>query len=228
MLTIICGEDEVAARNYFSSLKSQYRNHGDEVADLQVKSASDLNPVNLASQSLFASKSIYFVQNLNRLISGQKDKLKLKEIKDYLADPSVVIIDWEGGKGSRELKIAGFGTVKEFKLSNSIFSLLDGLYPGNRIQFLTALNTVLENQEEGFIYAMLCRQTRTLLLAATNSLPASVGWQRTKLTSQAKQWKLDRLVSFYEGLTRIDLTLKTSSNVYGIRKSLDILACYFL
>ena len=53
-------------------------------------------------------------------------------------------------------------------------------------------------------------------------------WQLWKLESQAKLWKKKNLEEFYHGLHKIDIALKTSKNPYSVKKSLDILACYFL
>jgi hypothetical protein len=53
-------------------------------------------------------------------------------------------------------------------------------------------------------------------------------WQAGKLSKQASYWKEGKLEAFYDGLARIDVSIKTSSNIHGLGKSLDILFCYFL
>jgi hypothetical protein len=55
-----------------------------------------------------------------------------------------------------------------------------------------------------------------------------MSWQIGKLANQAKYWKEENLINFYQGLHRIDINSKTGGTPFTVKKSLEILACYYL
>jgi hypothetical protein len=227
MLTIICGEDTTASRNYLVQLQADYKKKGYFVQQILPSQIEDIMKEGGGELTLFNEQKIYFVSNLTTFIGLKKNKEFLSEFQKFTENKSVEVIDWEE-KTARDIKIQG-ATVKEFKASESIFQLLDTCYPTNIKTFLNSLEKVSETQEEGFIYTMLHRHIRTLILTQSDALPSSVPfWMKKKLQSQTVKWKPDNLVSFYEALTKIDSTLKTGTNLYGIKKNLQILSCYFL
>ncbi len=76
---------------------------------------------------------------------------------------------------------------------------------------------------------MLTKHLRELILIKTEKIDKKIApWKLSKLRYQAEKWELDKLLSFYDGLYKIDLQQKTSSTPYNIKKSLEILACYYL
>jgi len=76
---------------------------------------------------------------------------------------------------------------------------------------------------------MLYRHIRLLVLLLTDGLSDKLPpWQKYKVLGQAKKWEKQSLIDFYSGLIRIEIGSKTSSNPYGIRKSIEILACHYL
>ncbi len=148
-------------------------------------------------------------------------------MKKLIDDKSTTIIDWEE-KSGREIKLKP-SEIKEFKLSNTVFQLQEACYPGNLKTFIKSLNTVSETQDEGFIFTMLSRHIRTLLLTKTDQLPTSVPfWMKKKFLDQTNRWSLEGLLGFYEGIARLDSSIKTSNNLYGIKGSLELLSCYYL
>ncbi|QQG43883.1 MAG: hypothetical protein HYW86_03355 [Candidatus Roizmanbacteria bacterium] len=228
MITIICGEDTVASRNYFQELKNKYSQKGFEIKDIASK---DIPEAIKSDQtvSLFSSKIIFFIANLNSFLSKSANKELLETFEDLAKSKDVEIVDWEEDKGLRDIKIARLGKLKEFKPQKNIFQLLDALCPGNKTKFIELLNTVSEKSEDLFIFTMLARHTRSLILAHIGEFTSKIQlWQKGKLVSQTRRWQIEKLLAFYEGLFRIDLSTKTSSNVYGIKHSIEILACYYL
>lgn len=229
MLITVCGEDSTASRNYIHTLKQDYRKKDYDIVNTPSREILDVMKTGSHSLSLFEQKRVFFTEGINTYIPRIRDKSTLKEIEQLSVNKEIEIINWEEGKSSRDLKTKLLGIIKEFKPDKTIFSLLDACYPSNLQAFVSTLNQVAGTQDEGFVYAMLCKHIRTLILAGSDALPASIpSWQRYKLVGQAKKWNLDKLVSFYEGLAKIDVSLKTSSNIYGIKKSLELLACYYL
>lgn len=229
MLTIICGEDSSASRKYFLDLKTEYRDKGFELQNIAPKDIVDQITKSDQTVSLFGNKIAFFTENLNTLIARSGSESLLGEFETLSKAKDIEIVDWEEDKQSRELKIIKLGKLKEFKPSENIFQLLDSLVPGNKNKFILLLDNLCGNLEEIFIFTMISRHLRSLILAKNNNFSAKIQpWQRGKLISQAKPWEIKKLMGFYEGLFRIDRSVKTSSNPNGIKGSLDILACFYL
>ena len=91
------------------------------------------------------------------------------------------------------------------------------------------LKIISESTEDIFIFIMLARHMRNILITKLGErLPKLMSWQIAKLSNQAKYWKQENLINFYQGLHRIDVNSKTNRTPYSIKESLDILACYYL
>jgi len=207
----------------------------DDIAPLHIRDVLLWKAENL---SLFSSRKIFFTQHLDATVIRKRGKKSTKihsihsqeEIAAEIAKRSdIELVVWEE-KAQRELKLKSIATIKEFKLSNTIFSFLDQCVPGCALDFCKSLDQLLSSQQDPFfIFIMLYRHIRALILAANHVFtPTTMPWQRSKLSLQAKKWDTAKLVSFYEGLYRIELGNKTGTNPYGIKKSLEILACYYL
>jgi hypothetical protein len=234
MLTIICGEDTVASRNYYQKLTKTYFDKGyylqtityQEIPDI-LKGLSEIN-------TLFNDKKIFLTENLDRNFRPLRKNAKTLDtlqqaIKLIDSSKEIELIDWEDGKSTWELKLKNLGQIKEFKQDDNIFKFQESCYPGNRLQFYRSLIQMVAFNEDGFIFIMLVRYIRQLILAQASALPTNIPpWQRGKLYNQAKLWNREHLIKFYQGLQRIDFNIKTGSNPQTIKDSLDILACYFL
>lgn len=237
MLTIICGEDIVESRNYLSQIKGEYKKRGDEVTNLSPQEIPDILKWRGDNLNLFSSKFIFITEHLEALIirkRGKKStkKATVKTLEDMVLEianrKDIELIDWEE-KAGREVKLKDFAKVKEFKPSKSIFKLLEACVPGNLAVFVQTLSIIAKSQDEIFIFIMLYRHIRTLLLAYEGVFANTIqSWQRHNLTSQAKHWTQNNLSDFYEGLYRIETTTKSGTNPFGVKKSLEILACFYL
>lgn len=228
MLTIICGEDTRASRKHFQSIKEQYVANGFEIVNLSGVQYEMLREQMTESASLFQPKRAFFSEGLVKSLKLKRSKEMLSKIDTLVHDKHITWFDWET-YSAREITNPKTAKIQEFKVAASIFNLLDECYPGNMKHFITQMNVLLDTEEDGFIYAMLCKHIRGLILAKTNSLPGNTSpWARKKMTTQAALWPYEKLVSFYEGLARLDVSIKTSNNPHGIKKSIDILACYLL
>lgn len=229
MLTIVCGEDSKASRNYFSDLKRAAKDKDCEVFDIEAKSIGEIINWLGDAPSLFSVKKVFFTQSLNKNISKKSNPKFLETVEKIMADKDVELYDWEDEVPGRFLKITKGVTVKEFKLSNTIFKLQDYCYPGNIKMFLDSLHELSGNTDDIFTFIMLTRHVRNLMLVSLGKTPAGVmPWAVSKLKSQASKWEAEKLVSFYDNLHKIDVSLKTSSMPYTLTEAIDILSSYYL
>lgn len=229
MLTIICGEDVIASRNYYSYLYESYKKRQYSIEFVKANELSKITKWMGESASLFAEKSIFFTENLSKKIQRKGAGEISKTIDKIILMKDVEVVSWEQEKQKRELKISSKAKIKEFKPDKTIFKFLDACFRGNIKNFLYTLNNLPKTTDDLFIFVMLVRHIRNLLLVKHGIVPKNIQkWQLWKLESQAKLWKKNDLEEFYHGLHKIDIALKTSKNPYSVKKSLDILACYFL
>ncbi|NMB83728.1 hypothetical protein GYA28_00370 [Candidatus Roizmanbacteria bacterium] len=231
MLNIICGENNVASRNYYVNLRQEFSDKGIQIKDVifsDIIGGDDWLPENA---SLFYTDVVFFTENLNKKIN-RKNRFHFERIKDIASRRELSFYDWEDAIPSRELKIRPDKnvSVKEFKPTQSIFKLLDSCYPSNLTVFSNHLRELIDQDvEAAFIFLMLSKHIKKLLLVKQNQKPDKLAdWQIFKLKKQSQSWTLNNLISFYESLHKIDLSLKTSSSPFSADKALGILACYFL
>lgn len=233
MLTIFCGEDASASRAAFIKLIDDYKSQDTEIISLQPSSILEAQRGLADNLSLFSSKKIFCVEGLEKFSFKKSTKVKKDDVYEAIVslstDKNIVLLDFEEGKPARQLKLKDLAKVYESKPSISIFKLLEDCYPGNKLPFISSLQSVCNSQEDMFVFVMLFRHIRQLLLSANNLLPPNLPpWQKYKVLGQAKKWSVPELTNFYSGLIKIEITSKTSSNPYGIRKSIEILACHYL
>ncbi len=229
MLTIICGEDSITSRNYFTDQQKLLREKNFEIVNIDYHQVLELDETGSSESSLFTSKRAYFTNSLNKKVFKKMSERNEKKIKAIIESKKIQVYDWEEETSARDLKTIKGALVKEFKPSQNIFKLLDSCYPGNLKTFINALNILSESTEDIFIFIMLARHMRNILsIKMGEKIPKLDSWQLGKLSNQAKYWKLENLLNFYQGLHRIDVNSKTNGTPFSIKKSLDILACYYL
>lgn len=225
MIQVICGEDNVASRNFLNEIIEKFKKENFEIQKIASSEIVEIGSF-ADSPNLFGLRKIFVIENLNKTI---KKGSKVNEILEkYQENKDLEILIWEDELAKRELKIK-VGKIKEFRPQKNIFNLLDASYPSNLKEFLTLLDAQATAQNEIFILTMLSRHIRSLLLVKEGTVSVTLqAWQVGKLKRQASFWTLEKLIAFYDGLYKIDSGLKTGKNPYGIKKSLDILACYLL
>lgn len=231
MLTIIAGEDTIQSRQKLQDLREQYKKKGYSIEGVSVSDIPDLLKNADGVTNLFGQESMYITDNASSKYKGRGKTPYKEALKEIAKSDSIHLIDWEDGKSAYDLstikKIAT--TFYEAKPAKNIFELLDACYPGNLNDFLKSLTIVNASQDIGFIYALLCRHVRKLYLTSEGIIDSKTPpWQRGKLSFQAKKWDPKKLMKFYEGLTRIDTSMKTSTTPYDLRDSIELLVCYYL
>jgi len=227
MITVICGEDNIASRNYFHLLKQNFQKKDVLVKELLAAEVFDIDKWISSSLGLFNDKIVFFSEDLNKKVS-KRNSSQYEKITKISGDKNIELIVWESCM-SRDIKIKTIALVKEFKPSKNIFKLLDSLAPGNKKNFLIILGELLNKDNEFFIFQMIVKHIKTLILIKEGvNQPKLQSWQLAKLKQQAGQWKIENLILFYQSLYKIEVGLKTSTSPFSVGKSLGILACYFL
>lgn len=228
MLTIVCGEDTVKAREYYRFLIDSERKKNNEVSFVAAGEISEAVNPDTAPVTLFGEKQVYVTSDLNKFLGRSAKSSLLTHLKKIADSTTIQLISFENGVSARELKIRNTGTVKEFKPNENIFKLLDSLYPQNIAHFLGLLEG-LSGTADGFILIMLIRHVRKLVLIKEGTTPRGLAsWQAAKLKSQASRWGRQELLSFYDALLRIDMQSRTGRSPFNVRSGLQIAACYFM
>ena len=233
MIYVFCGEDSINARLSFNRKIDTYRKLEAEIVSVSAASIVNLKEGIGDNMNLFAKQTVFCVEGLEK--TGFKKSSKARQDKMYEAlvvlaqDKNIIILDFEEGKQGRQLKLKDLATIYESKPSVTIFNLVESCIPGNKNGFIQSLKSVCITQDEQFVFIMLYRHIRLLILAQSNDpsfkLPP---WQKYNIIAQAKKWNKQSLLGFYSGLIKIEITSKTSTNPFGVRKSLEILACHYL
>ncbi len=227
MLVIVCGDDTAASRRYFLELQDRYKKQGFYIAPLSSSLLADTLKEDLGTVTLFNEKKVYAIENITRSLNRTSTILRT-QLKDVAQNNKLTILDWESHKTAREISLKE-AQITEFKLPASIFKLLDLCYPGSLAQFIQLFRQVSQSVEPEFVFAMLSKHVRQLILASQNSLPSSVpSWQRAKLYEQSAKWQESAIIAFYESLGRLDQNVKSGKDTLGVQQSLDIIACFYL
>jgi len=231
MLTVIAGEDSISSRSKLQSLKKRFSEKGYAIFQTTLSELEEVLKNSSGVRDLFGKQSVYFVEGISKKYRGRK-KTPFKAIVQKLAvEKDIHVVDWEDGKSAYELsglkRIAS--TFDEYKPGKNIFQLLEVCSPGNLKLFMDTFDIVSKTQESTFIYALLWKHVRKLIQTKKDTLDPSVpAWQRQRLHAQADQWNEHTLMSFYEKLARIDVSIKTNQTTYNLKESIELLVCYYL
>lgn len=227
MLTVICGEDTVQARQYLQEQVTAARKKG---AEVRVGSPRDLEAAikdGTVSSGLFSSLIVFQTNGLVGHLA--KKRQKKPQLAAYAADTSITILDWEGGKSAYTLGLQKESYVKEFRPSADIFQLLGLIQPGKKVAFVQSLRQLIDHQDPVFVYTMIHRRVRSLIVLGHDPSAEKLHpFQKKQMISQAQQWDQKKLIGLYEGLCRIDRSLKTNASPLSIPQSLEILACFYV
>lgn len=231
MLTVIAGENVVSSRQKLLDLKSKYLEKGYEVSEISVDNVESLLNDYDGVMNLFGQEPVYIVENLAKKYKGRAKTTFKEAVQNIAKKQTLHLISWEEGKSAYEIsglkRIAS--TFDEHKLDQNIFGLLENCYPKNLNIFLKDLEKVEKTQDAGFIYAMLCKHVRKLLLAKEDFFDKKTApWQKSRIKSQSEKWEKKLLTNFYEGLCKIDRSIKTNSTTYDLKQSMEYLICYYL
>ena len=226
MIRVYCGSDVSKSRFQFFDLKQKC--HIDPEYETVEIGTNDFAAAIKSSeyeQFLFASKKIYFVENIlskkfNRdIVMALQNNIELelaiweeniepRIIKQYLSKSSIIISD----------------------LPNSIWKLLDGIKPGNKAQTIQALSDISDSVDEHLVLYMIQKRVKELIMiyGGYSGNKKMADWQKTRLKSQLSSWKKENLLTMYSKLYNVEKAEKTGTSAYSIKQALEILFCFYL
>lgn len=225
MITLLHGDDIVSSRNRLNELKKEKKYA--QVVSLEGKNL-DLTTLvqSLSSHSLFGSENLVVIENLSNL------NLRLKSsttILDYMTGSKFAsdLIVWDPKVLSAGVisKFKTKGKVELFKQPTVVFSFVDSLMPGNKIQSLTYFQQLLKFSEPEVIFAMMVRQFRLMLAIMLNAqiseMKRIMPWQKGKLYKQAGCFSQKKLIENYKKLLIIDYQTKTGKSVLDLTRRIE-------
>ena len=226
MITVIHGDDIVSSRNYFISQRGLSSDavtlHGVTV---------NLNDVVQAveGQGLFSEGRHIFIEEL---LSKRKAGKELTSILACLLEnqKNNDIYLWESkDMTAKQLSSLKTVTIKQFKITKTIFQFLDTIRPKNGKTILMLLHKTLETEEIEFVFFMLVRQLRMLLALfepgdeSIDEVKRMAPWQKSKLQKQAKLFTIESLKDLYKKLLDIDIAQKTGGLALPLSETIDFL-----
>ncbi len=232
MIHIFCGEDSVSSRKQFLNEIEKQKKTGAEIFSISAHQIPDLNKGLGNNLTLFSASQVYVVEGLEKAGFRKSTKARKDSLFDAIVslstDKTITVFDWEEDKPARLLKLKNVADITESKPPHSVFKLLDLCVPTQKSAFIMTLREVLKTQSDMLVFVLLFRHIRQLVLIQGGEDVEVAPWQKYKLKKLSQLWRKDPLLHFYEGLIKIECSTKSGENAYGIAKSLEILACYYL
>lgn len=223
MVVVYFGENIVLSRKDFLLELENSKKINLEIVQLDGKRLEFNNlKLCLESKSLFQDSKAIFIEDL-----FSQSKVKNEVLIDLLkANSQGQIFLWEGKDLTKTIsdKLKQGFILKQYRLPQTIFKFVDSLRPGNIQNSLNLYRFCLEKEDPGMIFQMIIRQFRLLIMAKDGEkyLPGA-SWQKAKIISQAKLFKVEKLVDIYQRLLLIDYQQKTSQSAFNLSHSLDLL-----
>lgn len=225
MITIIYGDDIVVSRKLLEQEK--LKNASNEIINLNGTTLT-FNAIIVAgeSSSLFSVQKTIIIENLLKNLS--KKTKELEKITHYLSNQtsSHTFILWEQSEITQTLiKRLPKAKIIHCQLPVVVFKFLDSLAAVDYSTILSLFHTFLENREAEFIYVMLLRQFRYLIIGkdlGVSGFKDISPWQAKKFTSQSRYFTMAKLVSSYRQLLSLDYKIKTGQTPYTLAELLDI------
>lgn len=225
MLTILHGEHTNQSREKLAELIQTAKEKGQEIERLAAKglTAAKLEE-SLGSQNLFHSDRLVIIEELHSLPRSNKKTELLDLIETHTAQNADIVL-WERRSLTKTmLKKFTSAQATEYKMSKALFKWLDTLGSSgkSKAQKLQLLERALDQDGAHFCFVMLIRQIRLLLISADGGTIAGAPFVQKKISSQARQFSIQQLLTLHSRLLKIDLAQKTSSNTLTLQQELDL------
>jgi DNA polymerase III delta subunit len=208
------GDYHLQSRIFLLDLIDKAKELNKEVIELNGEKI-DLNELIQAtmSNSLFGGEKVIVIENLfSRRKSTLLDDI-LNWLKNY--EESNELIFWEKKKIGKvaQRKLPKNITVKEFKTPVIVFKLVDLLSPKNKKQTLIMLEKALITDPAEFLFVMIARQIRLMIMAKGGEKLKGAPWMIGKWKKQASEFEMESLINSYQKLYKIDKEIKTGKTL---------------
>lgn len=234
-LLLLHGENTLASRQELVRLKKGFVG---EVVRLESQGLELAHLIQtLEAESLFGGERLVVLENL---FASGKPRIELVHYLKRVKSDNLII--WEGRElKSFQIKLLGLRAkeVRIFKTPAVIFKFVDSIAPGNKKNSLSYLEEALKTEEEGFVFHMLLRQLRLLLLikdllkkeasnvvlnedkTGPSEMRSLANWQKAKLIRQAKKFNLKELKDIYKKLLEIEMKIRTGKSLLGLGAEME-------
>lgn len=228
MIYIYHGDGTGTSRKLYIDALAKEKGVGHEIHTLEGDKLPprDLDSL-LATASLFSIESIAIEGLLLRLRSKDKDAC-LDILANYKGDKNIYLWDKKEITAPNLKKFVG-AKISNSKAPTALFSFMEALVPGNRVQALSLLHDLVRARsaspatEDIIVFTMIARQISYLIMMKSGTNPKFAPWQMGKLRSQAALWEAKELERFIAELLKIDLSIKTGTSKLSYADHLDIL-----
>lgn len=223
-LLVIHGDNIELSRDQLLREIEGNKKEGRVVLSLDGKSinAKDLETA-LLSQSLFEEEVLVIEGLLSRPRSTEKDRAI--ELLTTITSTKPIIL-WEAKKltpAALKPFVSIKASIKEHKLSTSLFKLLDSLKPGSKQESLALLHTTLTSTPDIVVFTLISRRISDLIIAVSSpSDLKQAPWQKSGLIRQAKKWELRELAKLISKLIDIDWSVKKGLTSMTFADHLDL------
>jgi DNA polymerase III delta subunit len=216
MITLLHGDYIEASRNELVRLKE--KSHGKEIRELDGRTIelSSLTQ-SLESTSMFGGDTVVIIERLFGKLGRQTKKIESLGQIISRASGTIDVILWEDKEvGKTVIKYLGDTVnVRLFALPVYIFQLLDGLKPDNAAALLSLYENMKHTDAPELIFSMIVKRVRQLIGIMDGGAPEGLApWQAARLTTQAKSFTMEKLLSMYELLHTIEVHIKTGMSPF--------------
>ncbi len=224
MLTVIHGENQVASRHKLSDLVAAAKKQNQEIVSLEAEKLDRAKlESTLLSNSLFGNSKTLILEGLHSLPKSKKKD----EFIDLISSASIDIILWEKKLITKTdfKKLPADSAVYEFKITAKLWSLLDHLTsnPKSKNTVLKLFKESVESDGAEFVFLMIVRQIRMLIQVKENQPLKMAPFMLAKLSKQAREFTLEKLLELHYKLFEIDQKQKQSTGLLSLEAELDLL-----
>ena len=223
-IIVFHGTDIVRSRQAFIDKIAQFSSQTTETIRVEGKQIDDnFIQTNLYSPPMFQDSRLIAIENL---FSLPKSDAKDQTIKQLAQVTDCPIIIWEG----KEIETKSYPKALLFqiyKLPNELFTFLDQIDPANLKGSLVMLERIKDLVDENYLFIMLARQIRLLILVKGNETADLAPWQVGKLKKQAEKFSEAQLFGLYRGLRDLDYNQKTSQSIGSYFNEIEFLISNF-
>lgn len=224
MLTLIHGDDVVSSRKALEELKMKFPSFERVVFPPEKANLTDIVTA-FDSMSLFTNQKLIIIENL---ITGPANRDKEEILKALINNKlGAEVVLWEGKEVSKTTTNNYFSAAKVIfcRLPAVLFKFLDSIGEKPLPTILSMLEKLSDERGSEFIFTMLIRQWRNLLVARDLGMSGFTGvpaWQALKFINQARYFDAKNLISSYRLLLSLDIKVKRGKTPYSLRELLDI------